>query len=130
MLKITIEGDWKGEGFVESMLPEEQDSGRKLVLPETTYNLSGEVQGVENHMEEEIEICTGQRLGKILLLEIDKEAWIKEELPGSKKLEVKEDGEETLFKNVNLMQESDYSKEECKKKFICESFKKEVIKLF
>ena len=130
MLKIIIEGDWKGEGFVESMLPEEQDSGRKLVLPETTYNLSGEVQGVENHMEEEIEICTGQRLGKILLLEIDKEAWIKEELPGSKKLEVKEDGEETLFKNVNLMQESDYSKEECKKKFICESFKKEVIKLF
>ena len=81
-------------------------------------------------MEEEIEICTGQRLGKIHLLKIDKEAWIKEELPGSKKLEVKEDGEETLFKNVNLMQESDYSKEECKKKFICESFKKEVIKLF
>ena len=67
LLKIIIEGDWKGEGFVESMLPEEQDSGRKLVLPETTYNLSGEVQGVENHMEEEIEICTGQKLGKILL---------------------------------------------------------------
>ena len=130
LLKITIEGDWKGEGFVESMLPEEQDSGRKLVLPETANKLSGEVQGVENHMEEEIEICTGQRLGKILLLEIDKEAWIKEELPGSKKLEVKEDGEETLFKNVNLMQESDYPTEECKKKFICESFKKEVIKLF
>ena len=109
MLKITIEGDRKGEGFVESKLPEEQDSGRKLVLPETANKLSGEVQqGVENHMEEEIEICTGQRLGKIHLLKIDKEACIKEEIPGSKKLEVKEDGEETLFKNVNLMQESDY----------------------
>ena len=59
MLKITIEGDRKEEGFVESMLPEEQDSGRKLVLPETANKLSGEVQqGVENHMEEEIEICT------------------------------------------------------------------------
>ena len=67
LLKITIEGDRKGEGFVESMLPEEQDSGRKLVLPETANKLSGEVQGVENHMEEEIEICTGQKLGKILL---------------------------------------------------------------
>ena len=54
LLKITIEGDWKGEGFVESMLPEEQDSGRKLVLPETANKLSVEVQGVENHMEEEI----------------------------------------------------------------------------
>ena len=43
---------------------------------------------------------------------------------------MKEDGEETLFKKVNLMQESDYPTEESKKKFICESFKKEVIKLF
>ena len=53
-MKITIEGDWKGEGFVESMLPEEQDSSRKLVLLETAYNLSVEVQAiyVENHMEE------------------------------------------------------------------------------
>ena len=56
LVKITIEGDWKGEGFVESMLPEEQDSSRKLVLLETAYNLSVEVQAiyVENHREEKI----------------------------------------------------------------------------
>ena len=50
-MKITIEGDWKGEGFVEFMLPEEQDSSWKLALLETAYNLSGEVQAiyVENH---------------------------------------------------------------------------------
>ncbi len=56
LLKITIEGDRKGEGFVESMLPEEQDSSRKLVLLETAYNLSVEVQAiyVENHREEKI----------------------------------------------------------------------------
>ena len=30
-----------GEGFVESVLPEEQNPGRKLVLPETIYHLSG-----------------------------------------------------------------------------------------
>ena len=54
-MKITIEGDYKGEGFVESMLPVEQDSSQKLVILETAYNLSGKVQAiyVENHMEEE-----------------------------------------------------------------------------
>ena len=33
LVKVRIEGDWRGGGFVESMLPEEQDPGRKLVLP-------------------------------------------------------------------------------------------------
>jgi len=40
-VKVRVEGDWRGEGFEESLEPEEQDSGRKLVLPENAYNLSG-----------------------------------------------------------------------------------------
>ena len=31
LVKVRIEGDWRGKGFVESMLPEEQESGLKLV---------------------------------------------------------------------------------------------------
>ena len=42
LVKIRIEGDWRGEGFVESITPELQESGRKYVLLKTRY--------VENHM--------------------------------------------------------------------------------
>jgi len=50
LVKVRIEVDWRGGGFVESMLPEEQDHGRKLVLPKTIYNISGKelVFSVEN----------------------------------------------------------------------------------
>ena len=41
LVKIRVEGDWRGKGFVISMSPEEQESGRKLVFPENTYSLSG-----------------------------------------------------------------------------------------
>ena len=44
------------------MPPEKQESGRKLVLPENAYNLSGSVQVIyiENHANEEVELCVGQ----------------------------------------------------------------------
>ena len=38
---------------------------------------------VENHAEECIEFCVGQKLGSIHSMCIDKQAWIKEELRGS-----------------------------------------------
>ena len=31
LVKVRIEGDWRGKGFVESMLAEEQESGLKIV---------------------------------------------------------------------------------------------------
>ena len=60
---------------------------RKLVLPENAYNLSGSVQAifVENHVEEDKELCVGQRLGTVHSLYIDKEAWLREELKGGSK---------------------------------------------
>ena len=53
LVKVRVEENWRGEGFVESFEPEEQDSGRKLVLPENEYNLSESMQAVyvENHAE-------------------------------------------------------------------------------
>ena len=38
---------------------------------------------IENHAEECIELCVGQKLGTIHSMCIDKRAWIKEELSGS-----------------------------------------------
>ena len=63
LVKVRIEGDWRGEGFVESMLPEEQNPGSKLLLPETIYNVSRKepVIFVENHTKEEVEISPYQR---------------------------------------------------------------------
>ena len=49
---------------------------------------------------------------------MNKRAWLKEELRGSWELEVEENDEETLSRNVNSMQESDYPTEERKRKFI------------
>ena len=46
LVKVRVEGDWKGEGFVESMLPEEQESGQKLILPENANTLSSSVKAI------------------------------------------------------------------------------------
>ena len=34
LVKVRVEENWKNEELVESMLPEEQEAGRELVLPE------------------------------------------------------------------------------------------------
>ena len=118
LVKVRIENGWRGEGFVESLQPEEQDAGKRLVLPESAYNLEGEVQAVyvENHAEEEVELCIGQRVGTVHSLYIDKEVWLKEELSGRDEPEVRGGSINNLF-------ESKYKTEEDKKKFIRESFK-------
>ena len=97
LVKVRTEGDWKGQGFVEYILLDEQETGRKLILPET-YDLSGSIQAVyvENHAEESIEICVGQRLGTIHSLCIDEKAWLKAELQGGSEPDIENDGEEVL----------------------------------
>jgi len=54
-------------GVVESLPMEYQEKGRKVLLPENAYDLSGCVQAVyvENHAEECVELCVGQKLGTI-----------------------------------------------------------------
>jgi len=93
-----------------------------LVLPENAYNLSGSIQAVyvENHAEEDVEICVGQRLGRIPSLQIDKEAWVKAELGGENIMEVRS---EDQTEEINSVQESEYATEESKRRFIKESFK-------
>ncbi len=85
LVKVRKEGEWRGEGFVESILLEEQNTERKLVLPETIYNLTVNepVILVKNHTKVKVEICPHQRLGTIYRLENDKRSWLKEELRGS-----------------------------------------------
>ena len=104
------------------MTPEAQEFGRKLVLLENAYNMSGSVQALyeENHAEEDVELCIGQRVGRIHSLHIDKEVWLRAELGSGSRLEV---GADKGQEYVNSMQESDYPTEESKRKFIHESFK-------
>ena len=85
LVKVRTEGNWTGAGVVESLQLGDQEKGRKILLPENAYDLSGSVQAVyvENHAEECIEFCVGQKLGSIHSMCIDKQAWIKEELRGS-----------------------------------------------
>ena len=85
LVKVRTEGNWKGAGVVESLPLEDQEKGRKVLLTENAYDLSGSVQAVyvENHAEECVELCVGQKLGTIHSMCIDKQAWIKEELRGS-----------------------------------------------
>ena len=146
LVKIRTEGNWTGEGVVESLPLEEQEKGRNIFLPENAYNLSGSVQAiyVENHAEECVELCVGQKLGTIHSMCIDKQAWIKEELRGSTALDLDEEEVYNPQETVNSMQESDFPTEESKRKFIRDSFKideneilnrdaklkEEVIKLF
>ena len=81
LVKVRTEGNWTGEGVVESLPLEEQEKGRNLLLPENAYNLSGSVQAiyVENHAEECVELFVGQKLSTTHSLCIDKQAWIQED---------------------------------------------------
>ena len=118
LVKVRVEGDWRGEGFVDSMLPEEQNPG-------TFYHLSGKepLIFVENHSYEGVEVSMKKRLGTIHSLDIDKKAWLKDQLRGRSETEVGKDAEENLSENVYGMKESDYPTEKSKRKFISESFK-------
>ena len=68
LVKVRVEGDWRGEGFVDSMLSEEQNPG-------TFYHLSGKETFifVENHSNEGVEISMKKRLGTIHRLDINLE---------------------------------------------------------
>ena len=63
LVKVRTEGGWKGEGVVESIPPEEQEV-QELVLSENAYNATGSVQAIymENHTEEEVELCIEQKV--------------------------------------------------------------------
>jgi hypothetical protein len=146
LVKVRTEGNWTGAGVVELLPLEDQEKGRNILLPENAYNLSGSVQAKyeENHAEECVELCVGQKLGTIHSMCIDKQAWIKEELRGCTAPDL--DEEEVCYsqETVNSIQESDFPTEESKRKFIKDSFKideneilnrdaklkEEVIKLF
>jgi len=58
LVKVRTEGNWKGAGVVELLPLEDQEKGRKVLLLENAYDLSGSVQAVyvENHAEECVEI--------------------------------------------------------------------------
>ena len=58
LVKVRTEGNWKGAGVVESLPLEAQEKGRRILLPENAYDLSGSVQAVcvENHAEECVEL--------------------------------------------------------------------------
>ena len=92
-----------------------------MVLPENAYNLTGSVQAiyVENHAEEDVEICVGQKIGRIHSLQIDKEAWLKAELGSENITEV---SSEDQLEGINEVHESEYDTEEKKRRFIKESF--------
>ena len=125
LVKVRTEGNWTGEGVVESLPLEEQEKGRNILLPENAYNLSGSVQAiyVENHAEECVELCVLQKLGTIHSMSIDKQAWIREELRASAVSDPDEEEVRDSKETVNSMQEPDYPTEESKRKFIKDSFK-------
>ena len=80
---MRTEGNWTGAGVVELLPLGDQEKGRNILLPKNAYDLSGSVQAVyvENHAEECVELCVGQKLGTIHSL--CKQVWIQEELRGS-----------------------------------------------
>ena len=106
---------------------EDQEKGRKVLLPENAYDLSGSVQAVyvENHAEECLELCVGQKLGTIHSMCIDKQAWIKKELRGSTVPDLDEEEVCASQESVNSLQESDFPTEESRRKFIKDSFKRD-----
>ena len=67
LVKLRKEGNWTGAGVVESLPLGDQEKGRNILLLENAYDLSGSVQAVyvENHAEECVELCVGQKLGTI-----------------------------------------------------------------
>ena len=111
--------------MVESLPLGEQERGRKILLPENAYDLSGSVQAVyvENQAEECVELCVGQKLGTIHSMCIDKQAWIKEELRGSTVSDLDEEEVCNSQESVNSLQESDFLTEERRRKFMKDSFK-------
>jgi len=145
-VQLRTEGNWKGAGVVESLPLGDQEKGRKVLLPENAYDLSGSVQAgyVENHTDECVELCVGQKLGSIHSMCIDKQAWIKEELRGNTLSDLDKEEVCNSQESVKSLQESDFPTEESRKKFIEDSFKideneilnrdaklkEEVIKLF
>ena len=128
LVKVRTEGNWKGDGVVESLPLEYQEKGRRVLLPENVYDLSGSVQAVyaENHAEECVELCVGQKLGTIHSMCIDKQAWIKEELRGSMAQDLDEEEVCNSQESLNALQESDFPTEESRRKFIKDSFKIDV----
>jgi len=48
LVKVRTEGNWKGAGVVESLPLEDQVKGRKVLLLENAYDLSGSIQAVVN----------------------------------------------------------------------------------
>ena len=124
LVKVRTEGNWTGAGVVESLPLGDQEKGRNILLPKNAYYLSGSVQAVyvENHAEECVELCVGQKLGTIHSMCIDKQAWIKEELRGSTVSDLDEEEVCNSQESVNYMQESDFLTEESRRKFIKDSF--------
>ena len=122
---MRTEGNWKSAGVIESLPLEDQEKGRKVLLPENAYDLSGSVQAVyvENHAEECVEFCVGQQLGTIHSMCIDKQAWIKEELRESTAQDIDEEEVCNSKESLNTLQESDFPTEESRRKFIKDSFK-------
>ena len=53
LVKVRTEGNWTGAGVVETLPLGDQEKGRKILLQENAYDLSGSVQAVyvENHAE-------------------------------------------------------------------------------
>ena len=76
---------------------------------------------MENHAEEEPELCIGQKLGMIYCLHIDKEAGLRSELRKDKKLKVYEEDEGADQDTVNSVQESDYQQRKVKES-LCKRF--------
>ena len=93
--------------MVESLPLEDQEKGRKILVPENAFDLSGSVQAVyvENHAEECVKLCVGQKLGTIPSMCIDKQAWIKEELRGSTAQDLDEEEVCNSQESVNSLQE-------------------------
>ena len=123
--KLELKVIGLGRGVVESLPLEDQEKGRNILLPENAYILSGSVQAiyVENHADECVELCVGQKQGTFYSMRIDKQAWIKEELRGSTASDLGEEEVCNSQESVNSLQESDFPTEESKRKFIKDSFK-------
>ena len=146
LVKVRTKGNWKVAGLVESLPLENQEKGRKVLLLENEYDLSGSVQAVymENLADECVELCVGQKLGTIHSMCLEKEAWIKEELRGSTAPDLDKEKVCNSQESINSLQKSDFPTEESRRKFIKDSFKidenkilnrdaelkEEVIKLF
>jgi len=75
LVKVRTEGNWKGAGVVESLPLEVQEKGRKILLPENAYDLSGSVQAlyVEHHADECVELGMGRGRKRHVCVSVPKE---------------------------------------------------------